>query len=141
MRRQSRSGCSTSSGSATGSMPKPIELSGGEQARAAFALALARRTPLVVVDEPTAELDRPTAALLLDAMRRHTAAGMAFAVATHDPDVTSGADRSSASSGAGSSQEAAEPTPRERRRAFRSRSGRTSRPAAYARASAAAARR
>ena len=72
---------------------RPIELSGGEQARAAFALALARRTPLVVVDEPTAELDRPTAALLLDAMRRHTAAGMAFAVATHDPDVTSGADQ------------------------------------------------
>ena len=71
---------------------KPIELSGGEQARAAFALALARGTPLVVVDEPTAELDRSTAALLLDAMRRHTAAGMAFAVATHDPDVTSGAD-------------------------------------------------
>jgi putative ABC transport system ATP-binding protein len=72
---------------------KPFELSGGEQARAAFALALARATPLVVVDEPTAELDRPTAALLLDAMRRHTAAGRAFAVATHDPDVTSGADR------------------------------------------------
>jgi putative ABC transport system ATP-binding protein len=72
---------------------RPIELSGGEQARAAFALALARRTPLVVVDEPTAELDRPTAALLLDAMRRHTEAGMAFAVATHDPDVTSGADQ------------------------------------------------
>ena len=71
---------------------KPIELSGGEQARAAFALALARATPLVVVDEPTAELDRPTAALLLDAMRRHTAAGVAFAVATHDQDVTSGAD-------------------------------------------------
>jgi putative ABC transport system ATP-binding protein len=72
---------------------KPFELSGGEQARAAFALALARATPLVVVDEPTAELDRPTAALLLEAMRRHTAAGMAFAVATHDPDVTAGADR------------------------------------------------
>ena len=71
---------------------KPIELSGGEQARAAFALALARRTPLVVVDEPTAELDRATAALLLDAMQRHTAAGIAFAVATHDRDVTAAAN-------------------------------------------------
>jgi ABC-type lipoprotein export system ATPase subunit len=35
----------------------PVELSGGEQARAAFALALGRGTKLVVVDEPTAELD------------------------------------------------------------------------------------
>src|SRR5690349_15201089 len=61
---------------------RPFELSGGEQARAAFALALARGAPLVVVDEPTAELDRPTAKLLLEAMRRHTAAGVAFAVAT-----------------------------------------------------------
>jgi putative ABC transport system ATP-binding protein len=71
---------------------KPIELSGGEQARAAFALGLARGTPLVVVDEPTAELDRSTAGLLLDAMKRHTEAGVAFVVATHDPDVTATAD-------------------------------------------------
>ena len=51
---------------------RPIELSGGEQARAAFALAVARGTPLVVVDEPTAELDGTSAHLLLDAMRRHS---------------------------------------------------------------------
>ena len=68
---------------------KPIELSGGEQARAAFALALARETPLVVADEPTAELDRDSAELLLEAIRRHAGAGRALVVATHDPDVTS----------------------------------------------------
>ena len=50
---------------------KPIELSGGEQARAAFALALARGTPLVVADEPTAELDRDSADQLLAAIRSH----------------------------------------------------------------------
>jgi putative ABC transport system ATP-binding protein len=71
----------------------PIELSGGEQARAAFALALARRTPLVVVDEPTAELDGDSAHLLLETIRRHKGEGVAFVVATHDPDVTGIADR------------------------------------------------
>ncbi len=70
-----------------------IELSGGEQARAAFALALARGTPLVVADEPTAELDRGSAGQLLEAIRTHAGAGVAFVVATHDPDVIAVADR------------------------------------------------
>ena len=70
----------------------PVELSGGEQARAAFALALGRGTQLVVVDEPTAELDGESAHLLLDAIRGHAGTGVAFVVATHDPDVTAVAD-------------------------------------------------
>jgi putative ABC transport system ATP-binding protein len=70
----------------------PVELSGGEQARAAFALAVGRGTPLVIADEPTAELDGDSAHLLLDAIRRHAGAGTAFIVATHDPDVTAIAD-------------------------------------------------
>ena len=72
---------------------RPIELSGGEQARAAFALALARGTPLVVADEPTAELDRGSAGPLLEAIRSHAGAGVAFVLATHDPDVIAIADR------------------------------------------------
>jgi putative ABC transport system ATP-binding protein len=68
---------------------RPSQLSGGELARAAFAVALARRTPLVIVDEPTAELDSDSAALVLEAMRQHPAA---FVVATHDPDVLAIAD-------------------------------------------------
>jgi putative ABC transport system ATP-binding protein len=72
---------------------KPIELSGGEQARAAFALALARRTPLVIADEPTAELDRGSAGPLLEAVRSHAGAGVAFVIATHDDDVVAIADR------------------------------------------------
>ena len=72
---------------------RPIELSGGEQARAAFALALSRGTPLVVVDEPTAELDRDSAGQLLAAIRSHAGAGVAFVVATHDDDVIAIADR------------------------------------------------
>lgn len=70
----------------------PIELSGGEQARAAFALAVGRGTRLIVVDEPTAELDRESARLLLEAIRGHAGTGVSFVVATHDPDVTNIAD-------------------------------------------------
>jgi ABC-type lipoprotein export system ATPase subunit len=72
---------------------KPGELSGGQQARAAFALGLARETPLIVLDEPTAELDRASAAALLETISSHAGAGAAFVIATHDPDVTAIADR------------------------------------------------
>ena len=71
----------------------PAQLSGGEQARAAFALGLARGTPILVSDEPTAELDRDSAARLLAAIHAHAAAGTAFVLATHDPDVVEAADR------------------------------------------------
>ncbi len=67
---------------------RPDALSGGEQARAAFALALARGTPLVVADEPTAELDERSAAALLDAVGVAAREGVAFVLATHDPAVT-----------------------------------------------------
>jgi ABC-type lipoprotein export system ATPase subunit len=68
------------------------ELSGGELARASFAVALAQRSPLVVVDEPTAELDHATAADVLAAMRDSASRGQTFVVATHDPDVIALAD-------------------------------------------------
>jgi putative ABC transport system ATP-binding protein len=71
----------------------PIQLSGGEQARAAFALALARGTKLVLTDEPTAELDRDSAESLLESIRSHARAGVAFVIATHDDDVVAIADR------------------------------------------------
>lgn len=63
------------------------QLSGGELARAAFAVALARDVPLVVVDEPTAELDRASAETLLAAVAAATERGTTFVVATHDPNV------------------------------------------------------
>ena len=68
------------------------QLSGGELARASFAVALAHGTPLVVVDEPTAELDRTTAGDVLAAMRDGAARGQTFVVATHDPEVIALAD-------------------------------------------------
>jgi ABC-type lipoprotein export system ATPase subunit len=68
------------------------QLSGGELARAAFAVALARDAPVVIVDEPTAELDRESAETLLGAIRTATARGTTFVVATHDPNVLAIAD-------------------------------------------------
>jgi len=71
----------------------PAELSGGEQARAAFALALIRGAPLIVADEPTAELDGESAAALLTAIRAHAGPRVGVVIATHDPEVVGIADR------------------------------------------------
>jgi ABC-type lipoprotein export system ATPase subunit len=71
---------------------RAAELSGGELARAAFALALARRVSLIVVDEPTAELDGDSAAAVIAALQAATAQGATFVVATHDPEVIAVAD-------------------------------------------------
>ena len=63
------------------------QLSGGELARASLAVALARNTPLVVVDEPTAELDHESAGALLEALTDAARLGATVVVATHDPAV------------------------------------------------------
>ena len=63
------------------------EMSGGEQARAAIAVGIARETSVVLVDEPTAELDRRTALHVIEALERAAATGRTVVVATHDPDV------------------------------------------------------
>jgi ABC-type lipoprotein export system ATPase subunit len=71
---------------------RAAELSGGELARAAFALALARRVSLIVVDEPTAELDRESAVAVIEALQVAAAQGATLIVATHDPEVIAVAD-------------------------------------------------
>jgi putative ABC transport system ATP-binding protein len=67
-------------------------LSGGEQARAGLGIALARPTPIVLVDEPTAELDHDAAALVLAAIRAATGSGKTVIAATHDQTVVATAD-------------------------------------------------
>src|SRR5262249_54870558 len=68
------------------------KLSGGEQARAALAVGISRGTPIVLVDEPTAELDRGAAAAVVDTLRIAVDDGHTVVVATHDPDVIAIAD-------------------------------------------------
>ncbi|HEY2328162.1 MAG TPA: ATP-binding cassette domain-containing protein [Gaiellaceae bacterium] len=71
---------------------RPTQLSGGEQARAALAAALARRTPVLLLDEPTAELDRTIAEHVVEALRRAADAGCTVIVATHDRDLVTASD-------------------------------------------------
>lgn len=71
----------------------PATLSGGEQQRLAVVLALVGRPPLVVADEPTAELDGRSADLVLDALAAAATAGSAVVVSSHDRRVVDRAHR------------------------------------------------
>ncbi|MGH2412149.1 MAG: ABC transporter ATP-binding protein [Microcystaceae cyanobacterium] len=66
----------------------PEELSGGQAQRVAVARALASRPRLILADEPTGQLDRPTARILFDGLLA-TLEGTdtALVVATHDRTV------------------------------------------------------
>jgi iron complex transport system ATP-binding protein len=59
-------------------------LSGGEQARAAFARVLAQRTNVLLLDEPTAALDVRHQEQLLALTRRHADGGGAVVIVMHD---------------------------------------------------------
>ena len=71
----------------------PPELSGGERQRIAVARALANNPPLLLADEPTGSLDNDTARLVIDLLRAHCDAGGSVLAVSHDPRLTSAADR------------------------------------------------
>lgn len=70
----------------------PVQLSGGEQQRLAFACAVIGRPAIVVADEPTAELDSASADRVLQAVQDLRAEGVAFLLSSHDPRVVDSAD-------------------------------------------------
>lgn len=59
-------------------------LSGGEKARVSLARVLAQRTPIVMLDEPTASLDLRHQEDVMRAVRTLAAAGCAVLVVVHD---------------------------------------------------------
>ncbi len=66
----------------------PEELSGGQAQRVAVARALAARPRLILADEPTGQLDHPTAQHLFDVLLASLdGTNIAFVVATHDMSV------------------------------------------------------
>lgn len=69
-----------------------VALSGGEQQRLALLCAAAGDPLLVLADEPTASLDRATAATVASVLRALTDDGTTIAVATHDPSLVAVAD-------------------------------------------------
>jgi putative ABC transport system ATP-binding protein len=71
----------------------PSQLSGGEAVRAGLAVALVNRPPVVLGDEPTAEVDRATEAQLIELLRAEVGRGLTLVVATHSDAVAAAADR------------------------------------------------
>lgn len=70
----------------------PAQLSGGEQQRVAFAAAAIGDPPLVLADEPTAQLDAVSAATVVDAMRALAERGVTLVATSHDPAVIAAGD-------------------------------------------------
>ena len=74
-------------------MAEPLTLSGGEQQRAAIARAIVNRPQIILADEPTANLDRDSANLVLDALKAFHAAGVTCLISTHDEQFLDCANR------------------------------------------------
>ncbi|GIJ48020.1 ABC transporter ATP-binding protein [Virgisporangium aliadipatigenens] len=73
---------------------RPAELSGGQQQRVAIARALVTRPAVLFADEPTGALDSTTGREVLVLLRRMVdSGGQTIIMVTHDPYVTSYADR------------------------------------------------
>lgn len=73
---------------------KPSELSGGEQQRVAIARAVVTNPSVVIMDEPTGNLDSENSKNLMKFVEQVRAKyGVTFIIASHDPVVIRGCER------------------------------------------------
>lgn len=73
---------------------KPAKLSGGEGQRVAIARAMVKKPPLVIADEPTANLDAANAHAIIKTMKQlNKELGTTFLFSTHDEKVMGYLDR------------------------------------------------
>lgn len=71
----------------------PQALSGGEQQRVSIARAIVHKPRIILADEPTANLDRESARVVLDMLQAFNAAGVTCLISTHDERLLQRADR------------------------------------------------
>lgn len=71
----------------------PFQLSAGEQQRVAIARALANDPPVIIADEPTANLDKKTSQIIKDLFKDLKDNIRTIIIATHDDFLISLADR------------------------------------------------
>ena len=71
---------------------RPKQLSGGQQQRVAIGFAATGRTDLLLLDEPTGQLDRRMGEQVLDTLESMRDDGLTIVLATHDPDTAARAD-------------------------------------------------
>jgi putative ABC transport system ATP-binding protein len=71
----------------------PFQLSAGEQQRVAIARALANNPPVILADEPTANLDKKTSQFIKDLFKDLKSGERTIIIATHDDDLIALADK------------------------------------------------
>jgi putative ABC transport system ATP-binding protein len=71
----------------------PFQLSAGEQQRVAIARALANDPPIILADEPSANLDKKTCGFILDLFKKLKNDEKTLIIATHDDNIIELADQ------------------------------------------------
>ena len=71
----------------------PSQLSGGEQQRVSIARAIAHSPDILFADEPTANLDKASSDVVMDAFQKLRAQGQTIVMVTHELDYGGRADR------------------------------------------------